>query len=142
MRVKARAWACVRITVTVTVMVTVTVTVSVTVTVMVTVTVTVTVTVMVGIRVRIGVGVGVRVRVKVRVRIRGGFVFNESVTECHGKSHFRCTISLCTFRDASHWVTITGVWALEEVGEQSRFINRESRSPSMDRSWIYGEGEG
>ena len=37
--------------------------------------------------------------VRVRVRIRwGGFMSNESVTECHGTSHVRCTISLwCTF---------------------------------------------
>ena len=34
------------------------------------------------------------VRVRVRVRVRGGLMSNESVTECHGTSHFIHTISL------------------------------------------------
>ena len=39
---------------------------------------------------------------RVRVRVRGGFMSNESVTECHGIRHYICTISLtCTILYAS-----------------------------------------
>ena len=58
---------------------------------------------------RVRLRVRVRVRVTVRVRVRDGrFMTNESVTEWHGTSYVRCTISpWCTLSICFHLLGVT-----------------------------------